>query len=101
MTEDQVEAIVVSYETKLRNELEAKTELARLETEILDMAYTGGLINGKNAELRKVQAAVALKEDGVYLSLERDVRNFEVRRKGQEVYLGLLKAWLYSQSGVV
>lgn len=89
------------YEALLQRELSAKAELALLETEIQNIAYAQEKINGKNAELRKLQLAVALNEDGVYLSTQRDARNFEVQRKGQEAYIGLLKAWLYSQSGVV
>jgi hypothetical protein len=106
--------LTTEYQNALDDEFKVKAILnlqhdyiAELEAETLRDAYEDGTINGKNAETRKRQEAALLAEIDEVQEAKSVARNNEAaaafaehERKAQEAYLGLVKAWLYSQARI-
>lgn len=109
-----LDELVAEYEKALRQEAAQVLELsarrqsnATAEAQVLLAAYDKNEINGKNAEVRKLQEQMVLalskrvQESRAGLQMcEHDLRTLEVTRKAIETKISLLKAYLYSQSGL-
>jgi hypothetical protein len=110
----EIQQMIAKYKGALQRDLDARAQLAE-ETEglerytdgLLAMAYSDGTINGKNADARKRQEAQVIADDQDIHEIEfaigqcaMEARNAEVERKAQEAMIGLVKAWLYSQSDI-
>lgn len=82
-------------ETAWFEELDAKKHVAQQEAAVL----LNAVLDGKNAEARKLQADDALKNDKDYQDLLEASHMKEAWRRGLETYAGLVKAMLYSKGG--
>lgn len=112
LTLSEIENLANEYRNALVSELQAienyaamQTNLEKIKSNLVASAYETGVIDGKNAEIRKAQEQSLLQSNRVFLDAERAVSEAafqkaqaEIQRKYQESRIGLVKAWLYSQS---
>lgn len=105
--------LVAQYEAALQTEyrckedfLAAHTHAEEFEAKELSQAYDDGVIDGKNAEQRKLQTVALLAQnEAVQLAraakaeAERAASLAEIERKRMDAMISLVRAWLYSQSG--
>ena len=110
----ELNGMVHAYQESLKAEYFAKIELLdrqneakAIEAEIVAAGYADGVIDGKNAETRKAQCDALLLESEALVKQTADLRLVEnaaalaeISRKGHDARIGLVKAWLYSQSKV-
>jgi len=113
MTNEEIELLAKKYKDALFAELQAglNLSLAHQATEcevnrVLAEAYKNGVVDGKDAGLRKIQEANVLEaSNGVYWlgKLEQaaslEASSAETFRKALDVEVSLTKAFLYSQAG--
>lgn len=111
---EDLKSIVEDYKEALLEELEAKTvaakaesEVARIKDVVISEAYADGVIDGKNAETRKAQEAAELQACLAYAEAQaqaevasKHASRAEIDRKERDAYVSLVRAWLYSQSGI-
>ena len=90
----------------LTAELATQRALTNLKTQLLSLAYDTGMISGKNAEMRAVQAEGVLLDHEGYQSLIVEAERASTTRKAATLHreaaereIGLIRAWLYSQGG--
>ena len=99
------EALIAEYSAK-RAWAEARAEAERVEAMELAQAYGSGMIDGKNAEIRKMQTMAFLADNGpVAIAREEEADReheaslAEIVRKREDVLISLVRAMLYSKSG--
>lgn len=97
------DALREEYEAKVKAEEINATAEANQARRLL-IAYAEGVIDGTNADIRKRQEIVTLRDDEenqkemVGLSImNRHVNRAEIERKRVEAVISLTRAWLYSQ----
>jgi hypothetical protein len=109
-----VKELTNSYKALLLIERSAMMELsdarAALESEksrMIGLAYVAGAIDTKNADTRKTGETKAVEDSpGVYWlekyarEAQQNYEQAEIDRKAVEIEISLVKAWLYSQSGL-
>lgn len=108
-----IREMVSLYEAALEEEYNAGAELTEanealdsITAQLLAEAQGAGLIDGKNADARKRQAAAIVDESvlidasrAIVHKCETEAAGATITRKAQDALIGLTKAWLYSQSG--
>jgi hypothetical protein len=113
MDRDEIDVLVDRYTIALEHEHNAIVEAAKVDTAneqlrvaIVGAAYAAGTIDGKNADTRKAQESALMAENKDYQAAVKVATDAQTQvaitgiiRKGIEAEIGLVKAWLYSQSG--
>lgn len=113
MERSDITELSEQYRDALEDEVAAKRRLAiqeadmeRIRAMVLFAAYAEGAIKGKNSDAREPQERVALAGDSDFVEAEdavsvvaRQAAQTEVNRKVMDARIGLIRAWLYSQSG--
>ena len=113
MNLQDIEQLVNDYECQLNEEYAVKAALVERQNAAeyakvitLLAAYSDGVIDGKNADMRKLQEAAVVGESESIGEIEHAVKALAQRvaleentSKALEAQIGLTKAWLYSQSG--
>ncbi len=100
MDQKELELLAAQYKIALRKDLGAREAWERRANALAAEAHGTGLIDGKNAEQRKIQLTTILHGDGALATMSMECEVAECERKGQEAYIGMLKAWFYSQAGM-
>ena len=113
MDRKDIDILVDRYVIALKREHSTMQDVAKVESgnvalraSIVASGYADSTIDGKNADIRKAQETTLLAENKDYqaaLQVEADAREdlatTTVVRKAIEAEIGLVKAWMYSQSG--
>ncbi len=111
MTDIEISELADKYEVQLIQEYDATSALAASEGGLQELrglvlkgAYDSGVIDGKNADIRKTQEDAVLADDATYqdalddlLAHKESCNHLKAQRQATEAYIGLMKAWLYSQ----
>ena len=114
MNKADIEKLAVDYHGKLSEERKAFLDLAsaektldQIKTSLIASAYETGIIDGKNAQIRKAQEDSFLSENKQHIDAIFAIKFMKnkkeiatVNRKYQETLISLTKAFLYSQSGI-
>ena len=102
MAEQRKLARVTEFESKALL-ARAEADLRDLENSVLNSCYEQGLIDGRNAEVRKRQEADVLLNDSAYQAQAEEVKLREAtaqldqaERECHDDMISLTKAWLYS-----
>lgn len=98
-----VDALQKEYQAKMEVEtIRAKGET--LQAKLLNVAYVKGVIDGKNADIRRRQEAIVLATADAWeetiinlVNVEYQASAAEIERKRAEAVISLTRAWLYSQ----
>ena len=110
----EIEVMTDVLEGYLKREAELRSEFSQIQEQyevmkarVLLGAYDDGTINGKNADIRRLQETKVVAEHEELASLAQELAEarlelaqLEAKRKATEEYIRTLRAWLYAQSGV-
>lgn len=103
LADELAEALKEEWHAKVKAET-ARTTVEILQAKLLVNAYAEGVIDGKNADIRRRQETVALWGDSGYseamgfLDIAEHLAGVaEIERKRVEAVISLTRAWLYSQ----
>ena len=92
----QIDTLVDEYHTALMRELSSGEYQEESRIHLLEGFET----TGKNADARKRETEEFLMADRDYQVARSSYGADVATRKGHEAKIGLIKAWLYSQSGI-
>ena len=102
-----LENLTLAQLTTQRAVAEGERDLAELQKIVVARAYSDGTLNGKNADIRKVQEAQFVAESAEVCAerervatLNRELDALQAKVAGIEAEIGLTRAWLYAQARI-
>lgn len=105
LSEQYAEALMLEANA-LKKSAEVSKELEVIKLTVLSGAQEAGIIDGKNAETRKLQTDALLasshevvQAQEVSIIVDKLIKSAEIERKRIETLVSLVRAWLYSQAG--